>query len=98
MSNEYKRSPSGQFIGFKGTVALASFVIPVTAAQTVTGTLTGALVGDAVAVSPRADPTDSDLDLAWVKVSAANTIMFAFTNAGASSNQAAITFDVAVFR
>lgn len=98
MSNELRLSPSGIIGQLKGTMAMASFVIATTAGATQTATLSGARENDVVDVSPRANLTGSAVGIAFKRVVTADTIVIGFTNPGASTNQAAVTFDVELSR
>jgi len=66
---------------------------------TFTDTLTGALTGDAVAFSPTSDPHDN-LSLAWVRVSAADTIKWRIHNVHAADGvtPGAITWNARIVR
>lgn len=98
MANQIRQSPSGAPVGLVGIMALASFVIATTAGATQTGTFLGARVGDIVALSPQANLTGSAVAIAFQRVVTNDTIVLGFTNPGASTNQAAVTFDTVVYR
>jgi len=92
-----RQSPSGQISSIKGILAIATTAVAVTATATQTGTFAGALVGDVITVSPQANLNGS-LSVAFTRVVAADTILVAFSNVGASTNTGAITLDVAIER
>jgi len=92
-----RQSPSGPTSSIKGTLAIASTAVALTAAATATGSFSGALVNDVVQVAPQAN-LNASLALAWARVSAADTIVIGFTNVGASTNTGAITLDCFVQR
>lgn len=94
MASEARVSPTGKIVGFGGTLAIASFVIATTAGATVTGSFTGARVNDVVNSSPQANLTGSAVSVAFSRVVSNDIIVLGFTNPGASTNQAAVTFDV----
>lgn len=92
-----RKSPSGPVSSVKGTIAIASTAIATTAAATATGsfTVTGGpnvTVGNVVTLSPQANLTAS-VSLAWCRVAATGIVVIGFTNTGASTAQAAVTFD-----
>ncbi len=95
MTTRDRVSPSGAYSSIKGTLALASLAVAVTALATQTGTFDGALVNDIVSVSPQAN-LNGALAIAWARVVAADTIAVAFNNVGASTNTGSVTFDVCV--
>lgn len=94
MNQKLRQSPSGQKAGLKGTMAIASTAVALTAAATATGTFAGCKTGDAVTITPRANLNGS-LAIGWSRVVADDTIAVSFTNVGASTNTGAITVDVA---
>lgn len=91
-------SPSGSLTSLKGTLAIPLTAIEATAGGTATASFTGAVVGDVLEVSPRAALTGSTVSVAFSRIVAANIAVVGFTNAGASTNQAASTFDAVVHR
>lgn len=92
MSTKDRLSPSGPVTSIKGTLAIAETPVATTGAATATGTFEGALVGDVVELSPKANLTAS-IGIAWSRVVASGVIAVGFTNVGASTAQAAVTFD-----
>jgi hypothetical protein len=97
-----RKSPSGPVSSVKGTIAIASTAVATTAAATATGSfqaitgtpapnITTALAG-VVSLSPQANLTAS-IAVAWARVVATNIVAIGFTNTGASTAQAAVTFD-----
>ncbi len=90
-----RRSASGPVVGSKGTMALASTAVALTAAATQTGTFAGARTGDVVNISPQAN-LNASLAIAWARVVDDDTIAVGFTNVGATTNTGAITVDVAL--
>lgn len=92
-----RRSSSGPATSNKRTLAIAATAIALTAAATQTGTFAGARVGDVVSLSPKANLTAS-VSVAYSRVVADDTIVVGFTNVGASTAQAAVTFDANVQR
>jgi hypothetical protein len=97
-----RKSPSGPVSSVKGTLAIASTAVATTAAATATGSfvpssgpnVTTAMAG-IVTLSPQANLTAS-IAVAWTRVVATNIIAVGFTNIGASTAQAAVTFDADV--
>lgn len=92
-----RQSPSGPLTSLKGTIAIASTAVALTAAATATGSFTGAIVGDVVSLSPQAN-LNASLAIAWQRVVAANIVAIGFTNVGASTNTGAATFDAVAQR
>jgi hypothetical protein len=93
MNTADRSSPSGPAASRKGTMAIASTPVALTAAATQTGTFDGARVGDVIELSPKANLTAS-IAVAFKRVVTDDTIVVGFTNVGASTAQAAVTFDV----
>lgn len=92
-----RRSPSGPLASLKGTMAIASTAVALTAAATATGTFGGAKVNDVVTLSPQAN-LNASLAISFARVVTDDTIVIGFTNVGASTNTGAATFDVNVQR
>lgn len=94
-----RKSPSGPLASIKGTVAIASTAVATTAAATQTGSFTvvgggrNCAVGDVLSLSPQANLTAS-IAVGWARVVTTGIIVIGFTNVGASTAQAAVTFDV----
>jgi hypothetical protein len=66
--------------------------------RTLTATLTGATTNATIMVNPRA-ALAAGVSIAWVRVSALNTIQIAFVNAsGANRNIGNVTFDVTIIQ
>lgn len=97
MPTDLRSSPSGPRGSIKGTLALATTAVAVTALATQTGTFAGALVGDVVAVSPQAN-LQGAIAVAWARVVTTNLICVAFNNVGVSTATGAITLDCTVSR
>ena len=97
-----RKSPSGPVSSVKGTLAIASTAVATTAAATQTGSfvpssgpsVTTDMAG-VVSLSPQANLTAS-IAVAWARVVATNIVAVGFTNVGASTAQAAVTFDADV--
>jgi hypothetical protein len=92
-----RKSPSGPVASIKGTIAIAATPVGTTAAATATGSFTpssgpNVKVGDVLSLSPQANLTAS-IGVAFARVIAAGTVVIGFTNVGASTSQAAVTFD-----
>lgn len=98
MGSKIRSYPTGPVTRIKAAMAMASFVIATTAGATQTATFAGAKVGDVVDLSPQANLTGSAVAIAFARVVTANTVVVGFTNPGASTNQAAVTFDVSLSR
>lgn len=97
MTTIERLSPSGPISSIKGTLAIASTAVAVTAVATATGSFTGALVNDVVNVSPQAN-LNAGLSIGFARVVSAGIIVVSFTNVGASTNTGAITLDCDVQR
>jgi hypothetical protein len=95
-----RKSPSGPVSSVKGTLAIASTAVATTAAATATGSfspssgpnLTTAMA-PVLALTPQANLTAS-IAVAWARLVGTNIVAIGFTNVGASTAQAAVTFDV----
>lgn len=92
-----RKSPSGPVSSVKGTVAIASTPVATTAAATATGSFVptsgpNVVVGNVVSLNPQANLTAS-ISVAFVRVVATGIVAVGFTNVGASTAQAAVTFD-----
>ena len=92
-----RKSPSGPVSSVKGTIAIASTPVATTAAATATGSFVptsgpNVAVGNVVSLSPQANLTAS-IAVAFARVVAAGIVCVGFTNVGASTAQAAVTFD-----
>lgn len=93
-----QRSPSGPYTSVKGIVAIPSTAVATTAAATATGSFTvqgggpNVAVGNVLSLVPQANLTAS-IAVAWSRVVATGIIAVGFTNVGASTAQAAVTFD-----
>lgn len=92
-----RQSPSGAVVSIARAMAIASTAVATTAAATATGSFSGARVGDIVSLSPQANLTAS-VAIAFARVATTNIIVVGFTNVGASTAQAAVTFDTCVQR
>jgi len=95
-----RKSPSGPVSSVKGTLAIAATPVAQTAAATATGSFTPTSgpqcsVGDVVSLSPQANLTTT-IAVGWARVVASGIIAIGFTNVGASTAQAAVTFDTDV--
>lgn len=92
-----RKSPSGPISSIKGTVAIASTAVATTAAATATGSFVVTSgptvpVGATLSLSPQANLTAS-IAVGWARVVSAGIVAIGFTNTGASTAQAAVTFD-----
>lgn len=92
-----RKSPSGPVSSIKGTVAIAATNIATTGAATATGAFVptsgpNVAVGNVVNLNPQANLTAS-VSLAFVRVVATGIVVVGFANTGASTAQAAVTFD-----
>lgn len=92
-----RKSPSGPVSSVKGTIAIASTAVATTAAATATGSFIPSAgpnigVGAVVSLSPQANLTAS-IAVAFCRVVTTNVVVVGFTNTGASTAQAAVTFD-----
>ena len=96
-ANNTRNSPSGALASLRGTMAIASTAVALTAAATATGTFSGAKLNDTVVVCPQAN-LNASLAIAFARVVTTDTIVVGFTNVGASTNTGAITCDVCVNR
>lgn len=93
-----RKSPSGELSSVKGVIAIASTAVATTAAATATGSFTvvgggsNVAVGDVLTLSPQANLTAS-IAVAFCRVVTTGIVAIGFTNVGASTAQAAVTFD-----
>lgn len=92
-----RKSPSGPVSSVKGTLAIASTAVATTAVATATGSFVPSSgpnvpVGCVVSLSPQANLTAS-IAVAWARVVATGIVAVCFSNVGASTAQAAVTFD-----
>lgn len=92
-----RKSPSGPLTSIKGTIAIASTPIATTASATATGSFVptsgpNVAVGNVLSLSPQANLTAS-VGVAFARVVATGIVVVGFTNVGASTAQAAVTFD-----
>ena len=92
-----RKSPSGPVSSVKGTVAIASTPVATTAAATATGSFIptsgpNVAVGNVVSLNPQANLTAS-IAIQFARVVATGIVVVGFTNVGASTAQAAVTFD-----
>lgn len=92
-----RKSPSGPTSSVKGTIAIAATPVATTAAATATGTFVpssgpNVKVGDVVSLSPQANLTAS-VGVTFARVVATGIVVIGFNNVGASTSQAAVTFD-----
>lgn len=93
-----RKSPSGPVSSVKGTIAIPSTAVGTTAAATQTGSFSvvgggpNVSVGTVVSLSPQANLTAS-IAVAWARVVATGVVAIGLTNVGASTAQAAVTFD-----
>lgn len=92
-----RKSPSGPVSSVKGTLAIASTAVATTAAATATGSFVptsgpNVTVGSVISLSPQANLTAS-IAVAFARVVATGIVVVGFTNVGASTAQAAVTFD-----
>ena len=97
-----RKSPSGPVSSIKGTLAIASTPVATTAAATATGSFVptsgpNVPVGAVVSLSPQANLTAS-IAVAYARVVDTGTVVVGFTNVGASTAQAAVTFDANAVR
>lgn len=98
-----RKSPSGPVSAIKGTLAIAATAVATTAAATATGSFVpssgpGCRVGDVVSLSPQANLTASVSCDGAAFVPATGIIAVRFVNVGASTSQAAVTFDAVCAR
>lgn len=92
-----RKSPSGPVSSVKGTIAIASTAIATTAAATQTGAFVvtsgpNVPVGAVLSLSPQANLTAS-VGIQFARVVSTGLVVIGFTNTGASTAQAAVTFD-----
>lgn len=92
-----RKSPSGPITSIKGTIAIAATAIATTASATATGSFLqtsgpNAPVGAVLALSPQANLTASVV-VGWARIVSSGIAVIGFTNVGASTSQAAVTFD-----
>lgn len=92
-----RKSPSGPVSSIKGTIAIAATNIATTAAATATGSFVptsgpNVQVGNVLSLSPQANLTAS-VSIAFARVVQTGIVVIGFTNTGASTAQAAVTFD-----
>ena len=92
-----RKSPSGPLSSIKGTIAIASTLLPTTSAATATGSFVptsgpNVAVGNVLSLSPQANLTAS-VAVAFARVVTTGIVVVGFTNVGASTAQAAVTFD-----
>jgi len=92
-----RKSPSGPVSSIKGTIAIASIAIATTGAATATGSFQptsgpNVQVGNVLSLSPQANLTAS-VSVGWARVVQAGIVVIGFVNTGASTAQAAVTFD-----
>ena len=92
-----RKSPSGPVSSIKGTLAIASTPVATTAAATATGSFVPSSgpnvpVNSIITLSPQANLTAS-IAVAFARVVSTGVVVVGFTNVGASTAQAAVTFD-----
>lgn len=92
-----RKSPSGPVASVKGTIAIPSTAIATTGAATATGSFVvtsgpNVPAGAVVSLSPQANLTAS-VAVGWARVVSTGIVAIGFTNTGASTAQAAVTFD-----
>lgn len=97
-----RKSPSGPISSVKGIIAIAATAVAVTAAATATGSFVptsgpNVRVGDDLSLSPQANLTAS-VAVAFARVVSTGIVVIGFTNVGASTTQAAVTFDATAHR
>ncbi len=97
-----RKSPSGPISAIEGTIAVATFLAPATASSTSTAAFVpnagpAAAAGDSLTLSPQANLAPG-LVVAWARVLSSNLVVIGFANAGASTSQAAVTFDAVAHR
>ncbi len=93
-----RSSPSGIITGVKGVLAIVATAVGTTAAATATGSFVpssgpNCRIGDVISLSPRANLTASISCDGAAFVPASGLIAVRFVNVGASTSQAAVTFD-----
>jgi hypothetical protein len=92
-----RKSPSGPVTSIKGTIAIAATAIAATAAATATGSFVptsgpNVQVGNVLSLSPQANLTGA-VSVAFARVVTTGIVVVGFANVGASTSQAAVTFD-----
>lgn len=92
-----RKSPSGPPSSVKGVIAIASTAVATTASATATGSFipsSGPNVptGAVLTLNPQANLTAS-IGVQFARVVATGIVCVGFTNVGASTAQAAVTFD-----
>ena len=92
-----RKSPSGPVASVRGTIAIAATPVPTTAAATATGSFVPSSgpnvpVGSILSLSPQANLTAS-IGIGFARVVSTGVVVIAFVNTGASTSQAAVTFD-----
>lgn len=92
-----RKSPSGPVASVKGTIAIAATAVATTATATQTGSFTPSSgpnvpVGAVLSLSPQANLTAS-IAVGWARVVSTGLVVISFVNTGASTSQAAVTFD-----
>lgn len=92
-----RKSPSGPLTSIKGTIAIAATAVATTASATATGSFLqtsgpNVPVGAALSLSPQANLVGSVI-VGWARIVSAGIAVVSFTNVGASTSQAAVTFD-----
>lgn len=92
-----RKSPSGPPSSIKGTIAIPATAVATTAAATATGSFVpssgpNVRVNQVLSLSPQANLTAS-IGVAWCRVVDVGIVAIGFTNVGASTSQAAVTFD-----
>lgn len=92
-----RKSPSGPVSSIKGTVAIPATAVATTAAATATGSFVptsgpNVAVGNVLSLSPQQNLTAS-VGIQFARVVATGIVVVGFTNVGASTSQAAVTFD-----
>ncbi|HWO09984.1 MAG TPA: hypothetical protein VNN80_10910 [Polyangiaceae bacterium] len=92
-----RKSPSGPISSIKGTIAIASTAVATTAVATATGSFVPSSgpdvpVNSVLSLSPQANLTAS-ISVGYARVVSAGIVVVSFVNVGASTAQAAVTFD-----
>lgn len=92
-----RKSPSGPVSSIKGTIAIAATNVATTASATQTGSFVptsgpNVQVGNVLSLSPQANLTGA-IAVAFARVVTTGIVVVGFTNPGASTAQAAVTFD-----
>lgn len=92
-----RKSPSGPVTSIKGTIAIASTPVATTAAATATGSFVptagpNVQVGNTITLNPQTNLTAS-IAVGFCRVVTTGIVVVGFTNVGASTAQAAVTFD-----